>query len=334
MESNKILVTGGAGYIGTHIAKNLLKEGFKVIILDNLSTGFIEPVQLLQKKYKTLEFIKGDLADKDLLKKIFSKNIEAVIHLAAKVNVRESIQQPDIYTRENYLNSINLVETMVSRGVNKLVFSSTCAVYGEPKYIPIDEQHPTKPINPYSQTKLDFENYLEKVKNLQFLIFRFFNVGGSDPEGLIGKAHLINPDLTENIMEVALDQRDHLEIFGDDYNTEDGTPVRDYIHVEDISQAHISGLKNLKKLDGEIINLGSEKGFSVKEVIITAENVIRKTIPIKMGQRKEGDVACSVASAKKAKDMFGWQPQYSNLGTIIETDWKWRRKHPAGYLKK
>ena len=326
------MVTGGAGYIGSHIAKNLLKEGFKVIILDNLSTGFIEPVKILQKRHQRCEFIKGDLADKDLLKKIFSENkIEAVIHLAAKINVRESVLEPDIYTHENYLNSINLVETMVSRGVNKLVFSSTCAVYGEPKYIPIDEQHPTEPINPYSQTKLDFENYLEKVKNLQFLIFRFFNVGGSDLEGLIGKAHLINPDLTENIMKVALGQSDHLEIFGNDYPTEDGTPVRDYIHVEDISQAHISGLRNLKKLDGEIINLGSEKGFSVREVVITAENVLGRTIPVKAVPRKEGDVACSVASAQKAKDMFGWQPQYSNLETIIRTDWNWRKKHPLGY---
>jgi len=328
----QILVTGGAGYIGTHIAKNLLKEGFKVLILDNLSTGFIEPIKILQKKYPDCEFVKGDLADKDLLKKIFSENdIETVIHLAAKINVRESIQQPEAYTSENYLNGINLVEAMVARGVNRLVFSSTCAVYGEPKYIPIDEQHPTKPINPYSQTKLDFENYLKKVRNLQFLTFRFFNVGGSDPEGLIGKAHLINPDLTENIMKVALNQEDFLEIFGNNYDTKDGTAVRDYIHVEDISQAHITGLKNLEKLDGEIINLGSEKGFSVKEVIITAENVVGKTIPIKIGQRKEGDVACSIASAQKAKDMFGWQPQYSNLETIIETDWAWRKKHPDGY---
>lgn len=328
----QILVTGGAGYIGSHIVKNLLKEGEKVIILDNLSAGFIEPIQILQKKYQDCEFIKGDLADKELLKKIFSENkIETVIHLAAKINARESVLEPDMYTRENYLNSINLVEAMVASGVKKIIFSSTCAVYGEPKYIPIDEQHPTKPINPYSQTKLDFENYLKKVKNLQFLIFRFFNVGGSDPQGLIGKAHIVESDLTENIMQVALDQKDLLEIFGNDYPTEDGTPVRDYIHVEDISQAHISGLKNLKKLDGEIINLGSEKGFSVKEVIITAENVVGKTIPVKIGQRKEGDVANSVASAQKAKSILDWQPQYSNLETIIKTDWNWRRKHPDGY---
>jgi len=326
------LVTGGAGYIGTHIAKNLLKEGFKVIILDNLSTGFIEPVKILQKKHQRCEFIKGDLADKDLLKKIFSENdIEAVIHLAAKISVRESILEPEIYSRENYLNSINLVEAMVARGVNKLVFSSTCAVYGEPKYIPIDEQHPTNPINPYSRTKLDFENYLNKVKNLKFIIFRFFNVGGSDPEGLIGKAHIVEPDLTENIMQVALSQKSYLEIFGDDYNTEDGTPVRDYIHVEDISQAHILGLKNLEKVSGEIFNLGSEKGFSVKEVVITAENVFGKTIPVKVVQSKEGDVASSVASAQKAKSMLNWQPQYSDLEMIIQTDWNWRKKHPDGY---
>ena len=328
----QILVTGGAGYIGTHIAKNLLKEGFKVLILDNLSTGFIEPVKILQKKHQRCEFIKGDLADKDLLKKIFSeKNIEAVVHLAAKINARESNLEPDIYTRENYLNSINLVEAMVASGVKKIVFSSTCAVYGEPKYTPIDEQHPTNPSSPYGETKLDFENYLKKTQNLEYAIFRYFNVGGADPEGLMGRSHLGFNDLLENIMKVVLGQKSHLEIYGSDYKTPDGTPVRDFIHVEDISMAHIIGLKNLERIKGETFNLGSETGFSVKEVVITAENVFGKTIPVKVIQRKEGDIASSVASAQKAKDILSWQPQYSNLETIIKTDWNWRKKHPLGY---
>jgi len=333
----KILLTGGAGYIGAHIVKDLLKEGHEVTVVDNLSSGFIKPIQILQKKYErqsqsNLDFHKGDLRDKDFLRDIFSKNrINAVIHLAAKIDAGESISHPELYNQENYLNSINLVEAMTAKGVNKIIFSSTCAVYGEPKYIPIDEQHPTNPNSPYGETKLDFENYLKKTQNLEYAIFRYFNVGGADPEGLVGRSHLGFNDLLENIMKVALGQKNNLEIYGADYDTEDGTPIRDFIHVEDISAAHIIGLKNLEKIKGAIFNLGSETGFSVKEVVVTAENVLGKTIPIKIAQRKEGDVRSSVASAQKAKSILGWQPQYSDLETIIKTDWNWRKKHIDGY---
>ena len=342
---DKILITGGAGYIGTHIVKNLLKEGFSLMVLDNLSVGFIEPIEILKKKYglkshSNLEFIKGDLADKNLLEKIFKKDIEAVIHLAAKTDAVESVKNPELYHRENYINSINLVEGMSSAGVNKLIFSSTAAVYGNPQYIPIDENHSTNPTNAYGQTKLDFEKYLERVENLKYIVLRYFNVGGSDPIGLIGKSHLQSEDLIENIMKVVLGQKEILQIFGSDYDTEDGTSVRDFIHVEDVAIAHILSLENLEKFSREtlpagrqVFNLGSEIGFSVKEIIDRASLIINKEIPTQTVEKRQGDIAQSVASAQKAKEKLAWNPQYSNLDSIIRSDWNWRKKHPYGYTK-
>ncbi len=331
----QILITGGAGYIGSHLAKNLLREGYEVVIFDNLSSGYIEPIKILQKKFPNLEFIKGDLSNKEQLRELFGKNsFETVMHLAAKIDARESIEKKDLYAQENYHNGINLVETMTRAGVKKLIFSSTCAVYGEPKYFPIDEKHPTRPGNPYGQSKLDFEKYLGKVKNLGFIILRYFNVGGADPEGQIGKSHFQYEELLENIMKVALGERNRLEIFGSDFDTKDGTPIRDFVHVEDVNSAHISAMRNIEKLSGEIFNLGSEKGNSIKEVLITAENVIGKTIPVKFVGSKPGDIVRSVASSKKAKEVLGWSPKYSKLETIILTDWNWRKKHPRGYEDK
>lgn len=332
MNNKKILVTGGAGYIGSHTIKNLLKQNFDVIGLDNLSTGFIEPIEILKKKSDKLEFIKGDLADKELLKEIFQKNqIDAVVHLAAKIDAAESVEKPDLYHQENYINSINLVEAMTLAGVNKLVFSSTAAVYGNPQYTPIDENHPTKPINPYGQTKLDFEKYLAKVENLKYITFRYFNVGGSDPAGHLGKSHTIGGDLIENIFKVALGQKEVFEIFGSDYETADGTAIRDFIHVEDIAEGHILALENIEKYSGEVFNFGSEQGFSVKEIIDKVSLIADKEIPTVVTERRPGDIAVSLASAKKAKEILLWQPQYSDLETIIRTDWNWRKSHPFGY---
>jgi len=220
---------------------------------------------------------------------------------------------------------------MTQAGINKLVFSSTGAVYGDPKYTPIDEQHPTAPKNPYAQTKLDFEKFLQKVENLEFIIFRYFNVGGSDPAGLIGKSRIANQDLTGNIMRVALGQQRVLQIFGKDYDTPNGTAIRDYIHVEDITQAHILALQKIDQYSGEVFNLGSETGFSVKEVIDKASIVIGKEIPSELAERRPGDANISVASAQKAKEQLGWNPQYSDLDSVIRTDWNWRKNHPFGY---
>jgi UDP-glucose 4-epimerase len=328
---NKVLITGGAGYIGSHLVKNLLKSGYPVVVLDNLSGGFMEPLEILKKNFP-LEFIRGDLSDKEVLKKVFTENkIDAVMHLAAKIDAAESVKKPALYHQENFLNSINLVETMSEAGVNKLIFSSTAAVYGNPKYTPIDENHPVNPNSPYGQTKLDFEKYLNQIENLQCIILRYFNVGGSDPEGMLGKSHIKSEDLFENIMKVCLHQKKFFEIYGKDYPTPDGTAIRDFIHVEDIAEAHILAMKNLDKFSGEIFNLGSESGFSVKEIIDKASLVIGQEIPTEMLKRRPGDIAASIASAKKAKELLGWNPQYSDLDSIIRTDWNWRKVHPFGY---
>src|SRR3989304_76906 len=330
-----ILVTGGAGYIGSHLVKNLLKEGFSVIVFDNLSTGFIETIEILRQRYpKHLEFIKCDLNDKEKLAEIFeTREIETVMHLAAKIDVAESVEKPELYHQENYLNSINLLEAMTAAGVKKLIFSSTAAVYGNPLYTPIDEKHPTNPLNPYAQTKLDFEKYLSKVENLNYVILRYFNVGGSDPSGLIGKSHLQSGDLMENILKVALGRDEKIQIFGDNYETSDGTPIRDFVHVEDVAAAHVLTLKDIDRYFGESFNLGSESGFSVKEFIDKASIIIEREIPTETVARRPGDVAVSVASSQKAKEILGWNPRYSDLDSIIRSDWNWRKVHPLGYTR-
>ena len=334
MNNEKILVTGGAGYIGSHLVKNLLKEGFFVIILDNLSTGFIEPIEIIKKKYNNVEFIKCNLADKEKLSEIFaSREIDTVMHLAGKIDVSGSLKDPEFYHQENFINSVNLVESMTAAGISKLIFSSTAAVYGNPEYTPIDENHPTKPLNPYAQTKLDFEKYLSYVENLNYIILRYFNVGGSDPKGLLGKSHLQSQDLIENILKIALGQKEILQIFGSNYDTPDGTPIRDLIHVEDITQAHILALKKIDTINNEVFNLGSEQGFSVKEIIDKASIILEKDIPTENVESRVGDIAVSIASAKKAKELLGWNPQYSDLDSVIGTDWHWRKNHPLGYTQ-
>lgn len=327
-----IFLTGAAGYIGSHVAKKLLATGFDVIGFDNLSNGFIEPIQILQKKYQNFEFIKGDLSDRELLENILKqKSIDAVVHLAAKIDVNESMTNPDLYHQENYINSINLIDAMTKAGVNKLIFSSTAAVYGNPKYTPIDEKHPTNPTSPYGQTKLDFEKYLAKFENLKYVIFRYFNVGGSDPAGDLGKSHIKGMDLLENIMKVALGKQQYLEIFGNDYKTVDGTPVRDLLHVDDIAQAHLLTLEKIDKISSQIFNLGSETGFTVKEIIDRASLTTGKKLETKIGPRRQGDIEISVASAAKVKSILGWKPFLSNLNDILSTDWAWRKNHPMGY---
>lgn len=336
-----ILVTGGAGYIGSHIAKKLLEDNQEVLVLDNFSTGFLEPVEILKNKYSGLEYINADLLDKGKLNEIFSKfKIEAVMHLAAKIDVSESLLKPDEYHRVNYEGGVNLIDAMTAANVNKIIFSSTAAVYGNPQYTPIDENHSTSPLNPYGQTKLDFEKYLSECKNLQYIIFRFFNVGGASTDGLIGKSHLQSQDLIENIMKVNLGQKDNLDIFGDKFDTPDGFAIRDFIHVEDVAQAHLLALKkinnrslDLARDDKVTFNLGSEHGFSVKETIEAAAKIIGKKIPIKILPPRESEISISVASAKKAQELLDWEPINSNLETIILTDWNWRKTHPMGYNK-
>lgn len=327
-----ILVTGGAGYIGSHIIKGLLEKNHQVLALDNFSTGFLEPLQIIGEKFDGLRYVNCDLADTEKLKEIFSKyKIEAVIHLAAKIDVTESVKNPELYNQENYLNSINLVESMTEAGVNKLIFSSTAAVYGNPVYTPIDENHSTNPLNPYGQTKLDFEKYLGKCHSLKYVVFRYFNVGGSASDGSLGKSHVQSQDLMENIIKTTLSQKEYFEIFGSDFSTPDGTAIRDFVHVEDISDAHILALEKINECQGQVFNLGSEKGFSVKEIIRKAEEITKKKISLKYSPRREGDISISVASAQKVKEKLGWMPKKSNLENIIKSDWSWRTNHPMGY---
>jgi len=329
---NKLLVTGGAGYIGSHIVKALLEKNYQVLVVDNFSTGHLEPLQNLQKKYPALSYVKADLSDQEKIKEIFSKyEIDAVIHLAAKIEVNESVKNPGLYHQENFVNSINLVEAMSEAGVNKLIFSSTAAVYGNPKYSPIDENHSTLPLNPYGQSKLDFEKYLHKCQNLKYVIFRYFNVGGSALDSSIGKSHLQSQDLIENLIKTALNQKEYFEIFGSDYDTNDGTAVRDLVHVEDVAAAHLLALKKIDFYAGQIFNLGSEEGFSVKEIVSKAQEITGKKINLKYSPRREADISVSVASAKKAQNELGWKPQNSNVDSIISSDWRWRKKHPFCY---
>ncbi|MBM2820357.1 MAG: galE [Candidatus Berkelbacteria bacterium] len=332
MPKGKILVTGGAGYIGSHTVKNLLKKGYRVLVIDNLSRGFIEPIKILQRKFKNLEFIRADLNNAQQLDGIFTdKEIDSVMHFAALVSVEESMKCPERYHQENYLNSINLVDAMSKHGVQKIIFSSSCVVYGTPKYTPIDENHPTNPQSPYGQTKLDFEKYLSKVNNLKHIIFRYFNVGGSDIDGNLGKSSITNEDLISNIIKVGLGQNNIFTIYGNDYDTSDGTTIRDFLHVEDISRAHILALEHLDNYSGEIFNLGSGSGFTVQGVVNKASEIIGEKINIKFAARRPGDIPISVAIAQKAKDSLKWEPQYSDLDIILKTDWQWRKKHPHGY---
>jgi len=318
-----VLVTGGAGYIGSHVVKSLLEENHQVVVLDNLVKGHREAV--LGGK-----FIEGDLADKELLVSIMEENeIQGVIHLAAHSLVGESMEKPGKYYYNNVANGLNLLEAMVACSVNYLVFSSTAAVYGEPEETPIRESHPLNPGNTYGESKLFFEKILQRydqIYDLKFASLRYFNAAGADPEGKIGEQHQPETHLIPIVLQRALGERDKLYIFGDDYPTRDGTCIRDYIHVNDLSQAHILALAALQDgMKSKFYNLGNGEGYSVKEVIETAEKVTGREIPAIAGDRRPGDPAVLVASSEKIKEELNWQPQFPSLEKIIETAWQWHQ---------
>ncbi|NLM98033.1 MAG: UDP-glucose 4-epimerase GalE [Halanaerobiaceae bacterium] len=319
----KILVTGGAGYIGSHVAKKLAESGHDVVIIDNLVKGHREAV--LQGK-----FIEGDLADKGLLDRIMrEEEIEGVIHLAAYSLVGESMEKPGMYYENNVANGLNLLEAMVKNRVRYIVFSSTAAVYGEPLEIPITETHPAVPANTYGESKLFFEKILERydqIHDIRYISLRYFNAAGADSSGKIGEAHDPETHLIPIVLEKALGRRENLYIYGDDYPTADGTCIRDYIHVEDLADAHILAVKALKDgLDSRIYNLGNGEGYSVKEVINTAGEVVGKEIKAEIGERRPGDPAVLVASSEKIKKELGWEPLYPDLKQIIESAWRWHK---------
>jgi UDP-glucose 4-epimerase len=320
-----ILVTGGAGYIGSHMVKLLGERGRDTLTLDNLSRGHREMVT-------AGKFIEGDLSDRGLLEDIFrSYDIGTVFHFAADSLVSESEENPRRYYRNNVANGIHLLDVMLEAGVKKIVFSSSAAVYGEPVKIPLDEDHPAVPVNVYGTTKLIMENMMkdfEDAHGLRFVSLRYFNAAGADPDGFIGEDHDQETHLVPLVLDAALGRRKDITVFGNDYDTPDGTCVRDYIHVRDLADAHLLALDYVEKGGGKsaAYNLGNGRGFSVLEVIRAAERVTGRAISLRAGGRRKGDPARLVASSEKISRDWGWKPRYADLDVIIETAWKWHRR--------
>lgn len=324
-----ILVTGGAGYIGSHCVMALLENNNDVVIFDNLSTGHIETVQTLQK-YGNVEFQQGDLTNFDDINSVFKNfNIEKVVHFAAFSQVGESVVNPQKYYINNVCGTINLLRAMIENNVKKIVFSSTAATYGEPVYIPIDEKHPQNPINPYGQSKLMIEKIMDdynKAYGLKSVRLRYFNVAGADLKSRIGEWHDPETHLIPNILKSTFNNGKTFQMFGDDYDTKDGTCVRDYINVEDLAQAHLLALKYLDE-GGEtnFFNLGTNDGNTVKEVFAACEKVTQKDIPVEMKPRRAGDPASLVADNNKAKENLNWNPKHT-LEESIQSAYTWEEK--------
>jgi UDP-glucose 4-epimerase len=323
-----ILVTGGAGYIGSHVVKELLRQKYQPVIYDNLQTGH-------QKATKNALFIRGDLSDPVKLKETFRTHaIDAVMHFAADCLVGESVLNPLKYFNNNVKNSIKLIEIIEEFKIKKFVFSSSAAVYGEPKEIPITEEHPCSPTNPYGETKWIFERVLKAYHDagiLNFIALRYFNAAGADPEGELGEDHSPESHLIPLVIKSALDKTS-VPVFGTDYNTPDGTCIRDYIHVTDLANAHILALRKLEQgKHSGIYNMGNGNGYSVREVIETVKKLTGRKVTAIESPRRPGDPARLVASSEKIRHELGWIPKYPDLETIVETAWEWHRKHPKGY---
>ena len=325
-----ILVCGGAGYIGSHTVHQLIKNNEDVVIVDNLQTGHLKAVN------PKAIFYKGDIRDHDFLDKVFSENkIEAVIHFAANSLVGESMTNPLLYFNNNVYGMQVLLESMVKHNIDKIVFSSTAAVYGEPKKVPILEDDETNPTNTYGETKLTMEKmmkWVNKANGIKFVSLRYFNVAGALEDGSIGEDHSPETHLIPLILQVPLKKREHITVFGDDYPTEDGTCIRDYIHVLDLADAHIKALNYLRAgNESNIFNLGNGKGFSVKEMIDATKEATGEEIKVVLGERRAGDPAVLIASSEKAHNLLNWQPKYTNVKDIIKTAWTWHSQNPKGF---
>lgn len=323
-----ILVTGGAGYIGSHCVIALLDKGYEVVIFDNLSTGHIETVERL-KNFGKVNFVKGDLLNKQDLNTLFKTyKIDAVIHFAAFSLVGESVENPQKYYVNNVCGTINLLGAMLENNVKKIVFSSTAATYGEPNYIPIDENHPQNPINPYGMSKLMIEKIMDdysKAYDLKSVRLRYFNVAGADSQSRVGEWHDVETHLIPNVLKSTFANGQTFKMFGDDYNTKDGTCVRDYVNVEDLAQAHLLALDYLNK-GGEtnFFNLGTKDGNSVKEVFEACERVTERKIPVEIYPRRAGDPASLVADNTKAKQVLGWNSE-KTLEDSIKSAYEWEK---------
>ena len=315
-----VLVIGGAGYIGSHVVKELNKQGHKVTVFDNLSSG------LRQNLFKQNGFIHGDILIKEQLDKAFAQGFDAFIHLAAFKAAGESMVSPEKYSVNNITGTLNILNSAVEHGCKRMVFSSSAAVFGEPQYLPIDEAHPKNPENYYGFTKLKIEEFMawyEKLRGLRFAALRYFNAAGYDVDGEIYGLEQNPANLLPIIMEVACGMRPKMKIFGNDYDTRDGTCIRDYIHVTDLAAAHVKALEWIAKNDKSLtVNLGSEKGTTVTEMVDAARRITGKPIPADYAERRPGDPASLVASAKYAAEVLGWKAQHSDVDTLLETTYK------------
>ena len=325
-----ILVCGGAGYIGSHTVHQLVEKGEDVVIVDNLQTGHMGAVNPKAKFYK------GDIREAEVLDRIFTENkIDAVVHFAANSLVGESMTNPLKYFNNNVYGMQVLLEAMVRHGIDKIVFSSTAATYGEPERIPIMEDDRTEPTNPYGQSKLIMEKMMKWVNlanGIRYVSLRYFNAAGAIEDGSIGEDHSPETHLIPLILQVPLGKRDHITVFGEDYPTPDGTCLRDYIHVLDLADAHVLAIDYLRRGgESNIFNLGNGQGFSVKEMIEAAREATGLDIKVEIGERRAGDPAQLIASSEKARKVLGWQPKFTDVKAVIGTAWKWHQQHPEGY---
>jgi UDP-arabinose 4-epimerase len=320
----RVLVVGGAGYIGSHTALKLAETGHEPIVFDNLSMGHDWAVQWG-------ELVRGDLADGDALRRVLEEQrIDAVIHFAASAYVGESVQNPRKYFENNVVNTLSLLNAMLDSGVDRIIFSSTCASYGIPERVPIDESHPQRPINPYGESKLMVERILHWYQNayeMNWMALRYFNASGADPEGRIGEMHDPETHLIPLVIDAALERRDPVQIFGTDYPTPDGTAVRDYIHVLDLADAHVRALDYLSSGgSSQAINLGTGRGYSVREVVESVGRVSGIEVPFEEGPRRAGDPPELVADPSHALATLGWKASYQELDDIVRTAWNWQRR--------
>ncbi len=323
-----ILVTGGAGYIGSVVVEDLRAKGESVVVLDNLVYGHRAAID------PSVPFYEGNIGDKDLISKILTEQeIEACMHFSAFAYVGESVEKPQIYYENNFVQTLHLLDALIETGVKKIIFSSTCATYGEPQYVPIDEKHPQSPTSPYGWSKFMVERALidyDAAYGLKYVAPRYFNACGATEKH--GEHHAPETHLIPLVLQVAQGKREFISIFGNDYSTPDGTAIRDYIHVSDLSQAHILALEYLRRGgESQFVNLGIGDGYSVEEVIEAARKVTGKKIEARVVGRRAGDPSRLVAEAKKAREVLGWNPQFPEIEKIIESAWKWHEAHPNGY---
>ncbi|MCB4358664.1 UDP-glucose 4-epimerase GalE [Quatrionicoccus australiensis] len=319
----RVLIVGGAGYIGSHMVWLLGEKGVELVTLDNLSGGYRDAVSYGN-------FVHGDISDRLILDQVFSDyKFDVVMHFASYIQVGESVRNPAKYYQNNVSNTLNLLNSMVAHGVNKFIFSSTAAIFGEPKYTPIDEGHPKQPINPYGRSKFMIEEVLSDYRNsygLNSVCLRYFNAAGAHPDGMIGERHDPETHLIPLVLQAASGRRSGITLYGSDYDTPDGTCIRDYVHVMDLAEAHWLAIKYLfGGGESTAFNLGNGAGYSVNEVIKSAERITGRSISIIQGERRDGDPARLVADSSKIKAQLGWDPRFSDLDTIVKHAWNWEK---------